>query len=101
MFNLIKLGKYMHTLYNFWFAENVLYFGLIYVFLLLNPLNFKGKHSDFGLQYFGLLACKKIPKTRITREQKNSIFWLIKNEDKIASDHLKMYFYYIKKNRIW
>ena len=44
-----------------------------------------------------MLLVRRFPKTRITREQKNNIFWLIKNEEKIVGDHLKLYFYYIKK----
>ena len=35
----------------------------------------------------------------MAREQKNKIFWLIKNEEKIVGDHLKLYFYYIKKEQ--
>ena len=44
-----------------------------------------------------MLLVRRFPKTRITREQKNNIFSLIKNEEKIVGDHLKLYFYYIKK----
>ena len=49
--------------------------------------------------FFVLLACKEFPKTRISREQKKNISWLIKNEDKIVGDHLKLYFYYINKEQ--
>ena len=52
-----------------------------------------------SLNIFVLLACKRIPKTRITREQKKNIFGLIKNNDKILGDHLKLYFYYINKEQ--
>ena len=41
----------------------------------------------------------RFPKIRIPREQKKNIFWLIKNEDKIFGDHLKLYFYYIKQEQ--
>ena len=45
------------------------------------------------------LLVRRFPKTRITREQKKNIFGLIKNEDKIVGDHLKLYFYYINKEQ--
>ena len=35
----------------------------------------------------------------MTREQKKNIFGLIKNEDKIAGDHQKLYFYYINEEQ--
>ena len=38
-------------------------------------------------------------KTKITREQKKNIFWLIKNKDKVAGGHVKLYIYYINKEQ--
>ena len=66
---------------------------------MLNPLNVKSKRSGCEFKYFLLFAWKTFMKTRITREQKKYIFWLIKNEDKIAGHHLKLYFCYIKKEQ--
>ena len=45
------------------------------------------------------LFVRRFPKTRITREQKNNNFGLIKNGDKIVGNLLKMYFYYINKEQ--
>ena len=71
-----------------------MYFGLAWFkcFLLLNPLNVKSKNSGREVKY---LICyllvrivRKFPKTRITREKKKKIFWLIKNEDNIVDGYL-------------
>ena len=71
-------------------------------FLLLNLLNVKSKHLGWEFTYFlCYLLLRRFPKTRITREQKKHLLWLIliKNKDKIVGSHLKLYFYYINKEQ--
>ena len=46
-----------------------------------------------------LLACKKFPKTKITREQKKNIFQLKNSETKIVGDALVLSFYYTNKEQ--
>ena len=84
------------------FDSRNMYFVLAWFkcFFLLNPLNVKSKHSGCEFKYFlCYLLVWRFPKTRITREQRKNIFWLIKIEDKVVGDQLKLYFYYINKEQ--
>ena len=88
--------------YNFWFTENdfVLAWFKHFFFFLLNLLNVKSKHLSWKFKYFMCyLLVRKFPKTRITREQKENVFWLIKNENKIVGDLLRLYFYCINNDQ--
>ena len=91
--------KYMPS-HNFWFTENDFVLAWFKRVFLLNLLNVKSKHLGWKFKYFiYYLLVRRFPKTRITREQKENIFWLIKNEDKIVSDLLRLYFYYINNEQ--
>ena len=82
------------------FDSQKIYFVLVdlSVFSYLTPLNVKSKHLGCEFKYFlCYLLVWRFPKTRITRDQKKNVFWLIKNKDKIVGDQL--YFYYINKEQ--
>ena len=85
------------------FDSQKMFFVLVWFkyFLLLKPLNVENRY--LGCKFFKCFMCylllRRFPSTKMTREKKKNIFWLIKNEDKIVGGLLKLNFYYITKKQ--
>ena len=86
MLSLIELGNWIHTLCNFWFAENIFCFGLSV---------FSHWPAKCSKQMFVLWVLKMKKQSNKRIEEK--YFQLIKNQENIVRDHLKLYYYYINK----
>ena len=82
----------MHTLLNFWSAENGLFWLDLSIFSYWTPWMLKSNIRVVGsLNILCYLLVRRFPVSKITRELKKNIFRLMKNGDKIIGGRLKLY----------